>query len=265
MELRGVPLAEIRRRFVREGGRVSGALRAALRQDPRVGAQDLLWSLDERRRRAAAERRRLRRLFSLERELHRQGVEHVAGVDEVGVGPLAGPVVAASVVLPPEVRLPGLNDSKRLTRAARERIAAEIEALACATSIGWASSEEIDRLNIYQAALLAMRRAVEGLARDPDMLLVDARKVPGLALPQRAIVHGDARVGCIAAASVVAKVYRDALMRALDRLHPGYGFATNAGYGTAEHLRALQRLGPTPAHRRSFAPVYAAIAGGGRG
>ncbi|TDJ05305.1 MAG: ribonuclease HII [Deltaproteobacteria bacterium] len=261
MELRGVSLAEIRRRYVREGGRVSGVLRVALRDDPRVGAQDLLRNLDTRRRRVAAEQRRLRRLFALEHDLHQQGVEHVAGVDEVGVGPLAGPVVAASVVLPPAVRLPGLNDSKRLTRAARERIAAEIEALACATSVGWASSEEIDQLNIYHAALLAMRRAVEGLARAPDMLLVDAREVPGLALPQRAIVGGDARVGCIAAASVLAKVHRDAFMRELDQLHPGYGFASNAGYGTAEHLRALQRLGPTPIHRRSFAPVYA-VSGG---
>jgi len=259
MELRGLPLVEIRRRFLHDSGRMNTALVKALREDPRAGARELVRRLENRRLRAAAERRRLRRLFAMERDLYRQGREHIAGVDEVGVGPLAGPVVAASVVLPLGVRLPGLNDSKRLSRAVRERLAREIRARACAVSVGWASPEEIDCLNIYHAALLAMRRAVEGLARDPDLLLVDARRVPGVALPQRAIVEGDAQVGCIAAASVVAKVYRDGLMRELDLTYPGYGFATNAGYGTAEHLRALKRRGPTPLHRRSFAPV-----GGGR-
>ncbi len=263
MELRGVPLAEIRRRFVRDGECVSAALLAALRGDPRAGARALLESLEARRERSAQERRRLRRLFAFERDLHRQGVERVAGVDEVGMGPLAGPVVAASVVLPSGVRLPGLNDSKRLSRAARERVAGEIRTLASSLSVGWAGPEEIDRLNIYQAGLLAMRRAVEGLRGRPDLVLVDARSVPGLALPQRAIADGDARVGCIAAASVVAKVYRDALMRELDRVYPGYGFSTNAGYGTAEHLRALKRRGPTPVHRLSFAPVNAATRGAG--
>lgn len=258
MELQGVPLAEIRRRYVRDGERVSAALLEELRDDPRAGARSLARTLEARRIRAAAEQRRLRRLFSLERGLRMAGVERIAGVDEVGVGPLAGPVVAASVVLPHGVWLPGLNDSKQLSPAARERLAAEIRAVACGVSVGSASPEEIDRLNIYHAALLAMRRAIEGLRQPADMLLVDARNVPGLATPQRAVVEGDARVACIAAASIVAKVYRDALMCGLDRCYPGYGFASNAGYGTKQHLRALEARGPTPVHRHSFAPVAAA-------
>jgi len=258
MELRSVPLAEIRRRYGGEGQRVGSALLAELRADPRVGARALAHSLESRRARSAAEKWRLRHLFTLERRLQNDGLERIAGVDEVGVGPLAGPVVAASVVLPRRISLPGLNDSKKLSREARERIAAQIRTHAAHVSLGAASPEEIDQLNIYQATLLAMRRAVEGLVQPPDMLLVDARKVPGVEVPQRALIDGDARVACIAAASIVAKVYRDGLMRELDRLYPGYGFATNVGYGTAEHLRALQRRGPTPIHRRSYAPVDAA-------
>jgi ribonuclease HII len=179
----------------------------------------------------------------------------VAGVDEVGVGPLAGPVVAAAVVLPPRVSLPGLDDSKQLTREDRERLDVEIRAQALAVSVAEASIEEIDRLNILRASLLAMLRAVRGLGVAPDHVLVDARTIPDLAVPQTAVVDGDARDGSIAAASIVAKVHRDALMRRLDAALPGYGFAQHKGYATREHLAALARLGPSPQHRRSFAPV----------
>jgi ribonuclease HII len=163
--------------------------------------------------------------------------------------------VAAAVILPDGVRLEGLRDSKRLNPAARERIAREVRRVALAVSIGIASRAEIDRINIYQAGLLAMRRAVEGLSPRADGVLVDARRIPRIGIPQASVVRGDDRVASISAASVVAKVYRDTLMCDLDAHYPGYGFAHNHGYGTAEHLGALERLGASPVHRRSFAPV----------
>jgi ribonuclease HII len=164
-------------------------------------------------------------------------------------------VVAAAVVLPERPRLPGLDDSKRLTRAVRERLAAAIEAQADDWSVAEVWVEEIDRRNIYQAALLAMRRAVDGLTGRPDHVLVDARRIPGISMPQTPLIGGDGRDASIAAASVVAKVHRDRIMERLDGDFPGYGFAKHKGYGTREHLRALWRLGATPVHRRSFAPV----------
>jgi ribonuclease HII len=179
----------------------------------------------------------------------------VAGVDEVGVGCLAGPVVAAAVVLPERVDLPGLDDSKRLARAAREALDARIRAQALALAVAEVEPREVDRLNVLRASLEAMRRAVEALALRPDHVLVDARTIPSIRAPQTALPHGDARDGSIAAASIVAKVHRDALMRRLDARHPGYGFAEHKGYATLAHRDALQRLGPSPIHRLSTAPV----------
>ncbi|MEE9281413.1 MAG: ribonuclease HII [Myxococcota bacterium] len=254
-EVRGVPLVEIRRRFVHGAGRITTRLLRDLRDDPRAGARSIAEELEARRRRASAERRRQRRLFGMERGLGKLGVERIAGVDEVGMGPLAGPVVAAAVVLPAGARLDGLRDSKLLTPSARERLDREIRACARALGIGWVGPQEVDRVNVYQAGLLAMRRAIELLLEPPEIALVDGRRIPGLALEQRAVIGGDRTVGSIAAASVVAKVWRDRHMRELDLAYPGYGFAHNAGYGTAEHLRALSGRGPSPAHRRSFAPV----------
>ncbi len=256
---RDVSLAELRQRF---GGAApaSDASLAALRADPRRGARELAGLLGRRRERGEAERRRLDALWDEQWALRPPGSRRTAGVDEVGMGPLAGPVVAAAVILPEGVHLDGLRDSKRLTPAARERLAAKVWSAALAVSIGVTSRAEIDRINIYQAGLLAMRRAVLGLRPGADGVLVDARRIPGLDLPQRALVGGDDRVPSISAASVVAKVYRDTLMCALDSRHPGYGFAQNRGYGTAEHLDALERLGPSAAHRRSFAPVTRALA-----
>ncbi len=254
-ELARVALAELRTRFFVAGERASPRLLRALRADPREGARELADALSERLRRERAERRRLGRLYTLERSFASRGHARVAGVDEVGMGPLAGPVIAAAVILPANAWLPGLDDSKRLTRAARERLAREIAALAIDCAIGCAEPEEIDRVNIYQAGLLAMRRAVEALAAPADALLVDARRVPGVACPQEAVAGGDATVAAIAAASIVAKVHRDARMAELDQRHPGYGFARHSGYSTREHLRALERLGPSPVHRHSFEPV----------
>lgn len=230
------------------------ALLRRLEGDRRRGAIALAEKLERRIESLHEERRRIAGLLQFRQSLMRRGARFVAGVDEVGVGPLAGPVVAAAVVLPGRVELPGLDDSKRLSAAARERLDRAIRAQAVSLSIGAASHREIDRLNIYHAALLAMRRAVEGLGCVPDHVLVDARRIPDIAIPQTAMVNGDARDASIAAASIVAKVHRDALMTDLDRRHPGYDFARHKGYATATHRRALARLGPCAIHRRSFAP-----------
>lgn len=200
-----------------------------------------------------AARRRV--LLRHERALWTQGLMHVAGVDEVGVGPLAGPLVAAAVILPHECEVRGIDDSKKLTAARREALRAEIEACAVAVGIGVVEVRDVERLNTYWASIEAMRRAVAALAVPPQQVLVDARHIPGLAMPQLALVKGDARSYSIAAASIVAKVVRDAMMTQLDGRYPAYGFARHMGYGTAEHLAALERHGPCPAHRRSFLPV----------
>jgi len=183
----------------------------------------------------------------------------VAGVDEVGRGPLAGPVVAAAVILDDLQRIRGLRDSKVLGPVTRRRLAAEIRAKALCVCVAEASVEEIDRLNILQATLLAMRRAVEGLRLVPARVLVDGNRLPTLRVPAEAITKGDATVPAIAAASIVAKVYRDELLERLHEQHPQYGFAGHKGYPTPQHLAALREHGACAAHRRSFAPVSAAL------
>ncbi|MCG8590573.1 MAG: ribonuclease HII [Proteobacteria bacterium] len=238
----------------RDPGRLE-ALLAELEADSRAGARALAERFRARRRRSQAERERVAALLALRDELHRDGARTVAGVDEVGMGPLAGPVVAAAVVLDDEVDLPGLDDSKKKSPRARARLERAIREQARAVSVAEVSASEIDRLNIYRAGLEAMRRALVGLRATPDHVLVDARTIPGVAAPQTPLVNGDARDGSIAAASIVAKVHRDALMERMDRLHPGYGFTRHKGYATAEHLEALRRMGPSPIHRASFAPV----------
>ncbi len=183
----------------------------------------------------------------------------VAGVDEAGRGPLAGPVVAAAVILDDRQPIAGLADSKVLSPRKRERLFDEIRAKALACCIAEASVEEIDRLNILQASLLAMRRAVEGLRLVPRRVLVDGNQLPALNMPAAAIVSGDAKVPAISAASILAKVYRDRLCLALDRDYPDYGFAAHKGYPTAAHLAALRQHGACPVHRRSYAPVRAVL------
>ncbi len=179
----------------------------------------------------------------------------VAGVDEAGRGPLAGPVVAAAVILDDCQPIAGLADSKKLSAARREALYDEIRAKALCCSIAQASVEEIDRLNILQATLLAMQRAVAGLRLKPGLVLVDGNRLPLLEMRAEAIVKGDAKVAAISAASILAKVTRDRGLEQLDRLHPQYGFIRHKGYGTPEHLQALRVHGPCPEHRRSFAPV----------
>lgn len=183
----------------------------------------------------------------------------VCGVDEAGRGPLAGPVFAAAVILEDPPVIQGLADSKKLTAKRREALAGEIKARAVGWAVASATVEEIDTLNILQASLLAMRRAVMALAQQPASILVDGLFVPEVTMPARAVVQGDATVPAISAASILAKVARDALMLELHAAYPDYGFDRHKGYGTVLHMSALRRLGPTPAHRRSFAPVRAVI------
>ena len=183
----------------------------------------------------------------------------VAGVDEAGRGPLAGPVFAAAVILDEMVPDPGLTDSKLLSPKKREQMYEHIKAHALAVSIGQSSVEEIDRLNILQATMLAMQRAVKGLRLKPGKVLVDGNRLPVLNMLSEAVVKGDQKISCISAASIIAKVERDRWCKQIDEDWPAYGFAQHKGYGTAQHLQALHQLGPTPWHRKSFAPVALAI------
>lgn len=191
-----------------------------------------------------------------ERELQARGFRAVAGVDEVGRGALFGPVVAAAVILSPDRPVRGLNDSKLLEPEEREKLAVRIRERAVAWAIGAIDAATIDAVNIYQASRLAMRIAVERLNPAPDFLLIDAVPID-LALPQRSLIKGDARCHAIAAASIVAKVYRDACMRVWDEVFPAYGLASHKGYSTPEHCKAIEEHGPTPLHRLSFEPVRA--------
>ena len=194
--------------------------------------------------------------FEFERNAHARGFTRVAGVDEVGRGPLAGPVTAAAVVLDPHHIPEGLNDSKKLTKKARERLYAEIMQVAD-VSIAHASVEEIEELNILRASHLAMTRALDGLKYGADYVLIDGNMVPrGLTLPNETIIKGDARSQSISAASIMAKICRDCVMLSLAQQHPGYGWETNMGYGSKRHMEALQNLGVTPHHRRLFKPVH---------
>lgn len=189
-----------------------------------------------------------------ERLAYAQGYKAIAGIDEVGRGPLAGPVVAAAVILPKDEVILGLNDSKQLSEKKREQLYDEIQEKALAIGIGVVDNQQIDQINIYQASKEAMKKALSQLAVEPDYLLIDAMSLE-VPIAQEGIIKGDAKSASIAAASIVAKVYRDRLMQAYDQKYPGYGFAKNAGYGTKEHLAGLQTLGIIPIHRLTFAPI----------
>ena len=191
-------------------------------------------------------------LWEIERELHTEGIGLICGVDEAGRGPLAGPVCAAAVILPPEAELPGLNDSKKLSEKKREALFPEIQRLALAWSVAFASVEEIEERNILGATMLAMNRAISGLSLRPELALIDGNRNREIQVPSRCVVHGDARCASIAAASILAKVSRDRLMVELSRDYPQYGFEQHKGYGTKAHYAALREYGPCPAHRPSF-------------
>ena len=248
-------LLALRVRYVEGGRPLPAALEAELAADPRPGARAILTAVARRRRDNRAEGQRLRTMLRYETALWTTGVTLVAGVDEAGMSPLAGPVAAAAVIFAPGTRIPAVDDSKRLLAAERERLAPIIKQRALAWAVAFAEVEEIDRINIYWAGLLAMRRAIDALDPGPEHLLIDGRRLAELRLPQQRIVGGDAKSLSIAAASILAKTARDARMCALDVEFPGYGFAQHKGYPVHAHVTALRRLGACPIHRRSFAPV----------
>lgn len=253
-------LADLRQRYLVEGKSVPKAVLQSLEDDGRSGAQALAKALKARAADNRAEGQRLRHMLKFESPLWAEGFQHIAGVDEAGMAPLAGPVCAGAAILPQGYKLKGLDDSKKiLDEAKRDELAEAIKRDAVAWAVGWASVEDVDTLNIYHAGLLAMRRAVEGLAVRPDYVLVDARKIPGIEQPQRGIIKGDAQSLSIAAGAILAKTTRDHLLNELDEKHPGYGFASHKGYPTPEHLDAIARLGVLPIHRRSFAPIKKAL------
>ena len=254
-------LSELRERYLDRGRPLPRSLHAALRADSRSGVAAILEAIELRQRANRSEGQRVARICRFERELYTQGFVRVAGVDEAGMSPLAGPVVAGAVVFPPGYRRTGIDDSKKLSAEERDEMVVHIKREALAWAVGVVEPDEIDRINIYRAGLLAMRRAVEGLEQRPDYLLIDARSLKELPIPQRGIVRGDAQSISIAAASIVAKTTRDALMVELDRRYPGYGFARHKGYPVHEHVRAIGEIGVCEQHRRSFAPVRAALGG----
>lgn len=253
-------LKEISHMSIREVGEVlstesSEEFLKACAQDPRQGIQRLIVRHLKYGEAQRAEAKRLEHLLVEEKKLWQNGYLHIAGIDEAGRGPLAGPVVAAACILPAKFELQGLNDSKQLTESKRERLFQEIKEQALGFAVGSAEPAEIDALNILQATKLAMKRAVENLRVRPHFLLIDALELSSIKIPQRGIIGGDALCASIAAASVLAKVSRDHWMKELHELYPEYGFDRNKGYGTKEHLDALRCFGPCPLHRRSFAPV----------
>ena len=229
----------------------SPELLEACRQDTRKAAQQIV----RRYEREQKERERVARLYAFENEAAAAGYELVAGVDEAGRGPLAGPVSVAAVILPRGLFLPHINDSKKLSPKVREELFDEIQEKALATSISLIDAQTIDRVNIYQATMNGMYNAIFGLEKQPQKVLIDAVRLENLPMPSESIIKGDAKSASIAAASILAKVTRDRLMEQYDEIYPQYGFAHHKGSGTAEHIEALRKYGPCPIHRLSFEPV----------
>jgi ribonuclease HII len=225
-----------------------------LLNDERKGVRQLVLKWQKHREQEKLFHNKFIEMSQYEQTLRQQGFCHIAGIDEVGRGPLAGPVVAAAVILPENFYLPGIDDSKKLTEQKREIFYEQITEQAVSFHVGIISSEEIDRINIFEATKKAMLAAICGLDPKPDFLLIDAVDL-NTPYPCQSIVKGDAKSVSIAAASIIAKVTRDRMMKEIGKLYPGYGFENNMGYGTKEHLEAIKKLGATPYHRKSFAPI----------
>lgn len=223
----------------------------ACKADSRKASQRLV----RRYERKQAERARVAALYKYENAAIAEGARYIAGVDEAGRGPLAGPVSVAAVILPNDLYLPKLNDSKKLSSKVREELFEEIHAKAIAIGSALIDAKTIDRINIYQATINGMYESIFSLSPQPQKVLIDAVKLDRLSIPSESIIHGDAKSASIAAASIIAKVTRDHLMDAYDRQYPEYGFAQHKGYGTAAHLAALKKYGPCPIHRLSFEPI----------
>lgn len=220
------------------------------REDERKGVQSFLKTQEKKLEQYREELARLETISRYEKEY--DGYGYVCGIDEVGRGPLAGPVVAGAVILPKDCRILYINDSKKLSAKKREELFDEIQKQAVAIGIGLVPHDRIDEINILQATYEAMRMAIANLKVKPGVLLNDAVTIPDVAIPQVPIIKGDAKSISIGAASIMAKVYRDRMMTEYDKMYPGYGFASNKGYGSKEHMEALRKLGPTPIHRKSF-------------
>ena len=234
--------------------RLDDPLLTELEQDGRSGVIQAIAKRKKEIQKRLDEDERLEGMLAYEKECYARGMELIAGVDEVGRGPLAGPVVAAAVILPKACKIPGLNDSKKIPKSKHKEIYEAVLQNAIAIGIGVKDNHVIDQVNIYEATKLAMMEAIGQLEPQPQHLLIDAMRLD-LPIPQTSIIKGDANSLSIAAASIVAKVTRDQMMEEFDREYPGYDFAQNAGYGTANHLAGLHKLGVTPIHRRSFEPV----------
>lgn len=228
---------------------------AVLRQDERSGVQKLLAAYDKRLAKAAAERQRFEKMLRYERIYYGKGAQYVAGVDEAGRGPLAGPLVIAAVILPQEIFISGLNDSKQLSAARREALYGEIMEKALAIEVNIVSVGNIDAYNIYGATQRGMAAVLEHLPLRPQVALIDAMPVQAAGIETVSIIHGDALSASIAAASIIAKVTRDRIMERLDKVYPAYGFAQNKGYGSGAHMQAIAEHGATKWHRRSYEPV----------
>ncbi|MGH7827254.1 MAG: ribonuclease HII [Candidatus Binatia bacterium] len=252
MKLRNLSIDEIRREVFKGSQPVTAHVLQQLGRDPRQGVQKIYEFAKKQYDKQRTERLRVQNMLNFERVLWKSGIHSIAGVDEAGVGPLAGPVVAAAVIFSPGTEIAGIDDSKRLDPEQRAKMEAAIRVGAAAIGIGVADVGEIDRLNIYHAALLAMQRAVEALPLKPEHLLIDARTIPGVTVPQNCFYKGDGINFSIAAASIIAKTYRDRLMEELENAYPGYGFAQHKGYSTPEHQAAIRGFGPCPVHRMSF-------------
>ncbi|HEM6089188.1 TPA: ribonuclease HII [Streptococcus suis] len=232
-----------------------------LAQDERAGVQAAIKKRQKELEKEAVEDARLEAMLFYEKALYENGVEWIAGIDEVGRGPLAGPVVAAAVILPKGCKIRYLNDSKKIPKSKHESIYQEVMERALAVGVGVKDAAVIDQVNIYESTKLAMLEALGQLSQEPEHLLIDAMKLD-TKIPQTSIIKGDANSLSIAAASIVAKVTRDKMMADYDKEFSGYGFAKNAGYGTSEHLEGLNQLGITPIHRKSFEPIKSMVTGG---
>ena len=226
-----------------------------LKQDPPITVGRLLAKWQQKQENELREKERIQKLYEQERLLESCGYQFIAGVDEAGRGPLAGPLVVGAVILPIGYHLPLINDSKKLSAGQRDKLYDQIKEVAIATASIIIDIDTIDHLNIYQATVFGMYQAIERLSPQPQAALIDAVPLPDLAIPSVSLIKGDAISASIAAASIIAKVERDRIMLELDEQFPHYGFAKHKGYGTAEHMKALQQYGPSPVHRQSFEPI----------
>ncbi len=255
MDFHEKSIAELKTLLAEAGKSQLKTLADTLIDDGRAGARALAASAQARLKKIRREEARLRRLIRYEEDLFKKGYRLIAGTDEVGRGALAGPLVAAAVILPFRARISGIDDSKKLAPWQREELAAEVKTTAVSWAVAEVSQEEIDDIGLQAANLAVLGRAVAALSTEPDFIICDGFKINCSGIPSMALVKGDSLSQTVAAASILAKVHRDALMVEWHRAHPAYGFDINKGYGTADHISAIKKTGPCPVHRRSFFPI----------